>query len=460
VKTPPSVAVVILRSLMTNLNYAKKVLPFLKPEYFNGNLLEGGMELYTELAAYINKYDSLPTKEQLIIELDDAPGYQEKIDAATTLAESIEDVAGDPVPMQWLEDETNTFITKQHKHNTIIGLIQADESDKPLAEFCHQLLTPPTLERDLPGLDTGLPDFLAKLREHNLHKEAVIPFDIEWLNRTVRGVRRKFLNVVLAGTNVGKTLWLCHLAAAYLRTGLSVLYITMEMDEWLLQNRIHANLLNIALEPDSTLVIPAHVQAPPGIGRLIVRGYLANSHTGLFRSYIADLKAKQQFKPDIILVDYLALCGSELLHGNNIPQYQILGSVSKELRSLAQQTDSVVWSAAQANRQGLTKGTSVNLTHTAESIQISYNADIILSLWNDEILPDRIHCSIEKHQTGAGALQHGLLAVDKARMRLYDISQSEQADSASVADAIIKSKAAKKKAKTAVVSAAVFEIDE
>jgi replicative DNA helicase len=237
-------------------------------------------------------------------------------------------------------------------------MITAKTKGKPIASHLNALQTPPSFNSKNIGLYTGDLDWLNTLRDLNTTTEPVIPFDIPKLDSVIQGVRRKTINIPLAGTNIGKTLMLCHFAAAYMRRGLKVLYLTREMTEVLIQNRIHANLLEIDLERDSTLRIPPSARLPENCGSLVVKSFPGLvSHAGHFRSFLAELKTNLNFAPDVVLVDYLALCASERLQvGAGTPQYAVIGSISKELRALAQQTNTVLWTASQANREGLGKG--------------------------------------------------------------------------------------------------------
>lgn len=189
-----------------------------------------------------------------------------------------------------------------------------------------------------------------------------------------------------------------------------------------------------------------------GIGRLIVRDFpTGTAHTGHFRSYLAELKEKSAFVPDVIVVDYLNICSSERTNsGGNTPQYQVIGSIAKELRALAQQNDAVLWTATQANRSGL-KG-PVDLTNTSDSIQISYDADLVLSMWKDETLADYLHVSISKHRNGGSAGKHGMLVVNTSKMKLHDMNEADATEFEKVKETYSKSKG--KKAPTPV-----FDID-
>lgn len=460
----------ILSQMLHDLPFAQKYIPFLRPEYFHDKTQR---LVFTHLAEYIDTYKVRPSKEELIIDMSNRAGPDYEEDAVELL-----NVMSDAIPLkgQYIMDLTETFITDRFTHEAILGAITAsegrsgpDEKRATINTFATLLLNPPSFAPDLSslGLDTASPDFLKQLQELNMNKEAVIPFDIPSLNRKIQGVRRKTLNIVLAGTSCGKSLFLCHLTAAYARQGLNILYLTMEMDEQMTANRIYANLLKRPLTSDGDLVFdPDNVSLPKGLGRIVIKEFATGAaHTGSFRTHLGKLQAQAGFTPDIIVIDYLAICSSERLKSSsNNPNHIVVGSIAKELRALAQQTNAVVWTASQMNRAGMGKkadGKNIhgNLTNTAESIEVAFTADLIMSLSNHDE-PNAYHYVIDKRRNGSGAGEGGELGVDRSRMRLYDISEADKITyDAGVND--IKAAKATKKLKEAPVKPdlIMFEID-
>jgi hypothetical protein len=328
----------ILRHLWVDLPYASKYLPHLKKEYFKVHFGEGifaGDVVFTAIASYIEQYHACPSKTELLVEIRQV---ERNSDEANEAVEVLDRIEVEPLNPAWLEDQTTAFITNKYHYDAVMDLVNATENGKPIAELAQKLLTPPMLTKAVPGLDTRSADFLTRLCELNQQKESLIPFDIDMLNRAVRGVRRKTLNIILAGTGVGKSLTLCHFTAGYMLLGLNVLYLSMEMDDLSVQNRVNANLLDIAVDELESMPIAdvlKKASTAAHTGRLIVHDYPTGSaHTGHFRSYLAELKDKSSFVPDVIVVDYLNICSSERTHlGGNTPQYVLIGSIAKRTES-------------------------------------------------------------------------------------------------------------------------------
>ena len=421
---------IILRHLMTDIDYARRYLAKMDKKYFASDIT-GGDVLFEELAKYVTKYDSIPTLEQLVTNLDGVHGVN--ADVAAELAATLQSVAGETHDAKWMADTTDTFITEKYNDTTVLEMLEhvnakrlGKKTKTTMADYAQKLLTPPLLDSEVAGMDSNAPDFFSKLYDYHHQSHTLIPFDLEWLNRTIRGVKRQHLNIILAPTNVGKSLFMCHLSAMYLRQGLNVLYVSMEMDTMTCVCRIHANLFDTPMDTLETMTEAEYERAAAklqNVGRLVVRDYpTGTAHAGHFRAYLAELKVKANFVPDVIFVDYLNICSSERMQSNgSTPQYQVIGSIVKELRTLAQQMDAVVWTATQANRDGL-KG-KLDLSHTSDSLQTAYDADLVVSLWKVE-QPDTLGMSILKHRNGSGADKHGVVGVAYSRMKVFDIDQA------------------------------------
>jgi hypothetical protein len=413
----------ILRQLMFDLPYAKEHLPVLKAEYFNDH---SDNEAFRAISTYIATYDRTPSKEELIIDLTERGGIP-GLDGAIEVLKEVG--KGDPFPASWIAATTQEFVRAQHFHTSIIDAIDAERVGKPWEPLIEQLLNPVSFKTPVKGLDSRSPDLFERLRRQDT--TAVIPFDIARLNNSLRGARRKSLNMILGSTSAGKSLFLCHLTASYLRRGLNVLYFNMEMDDIIIERRVFANLFDLSLNRESGAMEfeDDDVEIPDSWGRMFVQAYPGGTvHAGDFRSEIAALKTNSHFVPDVVVVDYLGICASETLKpGTNNQLYSVGSAIAKELRALAHQTDTVVWTGLQANRSGTGKDVEVHLTHTADSFQITNHADIILAIWVEETLPGYpIRCAIRKHQTGAGAGEQFMLTVDRSKMRLYDVAESDE----------------------------------
>ena len=445
-----TIAIKLLRQLMLDLTFSKKYLTVVKADFFN----DGGCKygpVYEELARYINTYECLPTKEQLIMELVDAnnldDGNHELIRVANTIASGTPDVRSDDKP-NYIDNMMEAFILRRWNHSTIIDWMQATEAGKHGEADEIRLRPKPSFTNEVPGIFTGSPDFLNQLRNFDKNKEAVIPFDIKFLNDALRGVRKKTLSIVLGGTSVGKSLFLCHLTASYMRRGLNVVYFSMEMEEEIVIKRVYANLLDTPLDINSELTIDDDVTLPDGLGLLHVQNFASGSgHVGMFRKSLATMKSKRNFAPTIIVVDYLAICASIASRGNGTnPQHVVMQAIAQELRALAQQTDTVVWTGAQTNREGMGKGVTVNLTHTAGAVQINYDADLVMSLSEIAEIPEYYLCRIEKHRNGPRG-QQGVLFVNRPRMRVYDPSAAQHVAFKEACDKLTEVQKAKPKKK-------------
>ena len=417
----PTEAHAFLRHLMRDPTFSNDYLRFFKPEYFEG----ATRQAFAAIAAYITKYNSQPTKELLIMDTCTHAGV---FDEAAVIDVINEIGTGDLSPAPWIRDKAEQFIQRQnYVTNTVAGL-EAAEKGKPYDHFRAQAATTIIFDTAFDGLDSDSPDFLDLLRQDDdIH--SVIPFDIAFLNEHLGGCRRETLNMIMGSTNTGKSVWLCHLAASYLRRKLNVLYISMEMQKIVVGRRVYANIMDLSLTRNTTAMVFDDDFELPKRGRLMVKTYPNSmAHTGDFRSWIAYLKKSHDFIPDVIVIDYLGICASELMKpGANQQNYSVINSISKELCALARQTNTIVWTGAQANRSG-TSNVEIDLTHASDSFSITNHADIILGIWlaDAAIFPNTYHVKVLKHQSGAGGGAHGLLHVEYSKMKLSDMSDFEQ----------------------------------
>jgi len=421
---------IVLRHLMKDPRYARKFLPYLRPEYFTRTYrtVEAGVitgdKMLKAFTSFFNKYDRLPSVEELVIEVDAKYGFNQNEDQE--FIHFLKDIDGAALDPQYVEDVFQEFITTEFKHCHISCLINAMKEGLPTKHHTDAIENPPTFgDEAVPGLDSASEDYVDSLLEAMQATDLLMPFDLEFLNEYVEGVRRGTVNLILAGTGVGKTLMMCHLTAAYMKQGRNVLYLTMEMKQSMIHERVHANLLDMTTEDLRTLSkADFQKRRPKDLGRLISNEYQTGyGHTGHFRKYMAQLKARSNFTPDVVVVDYLGICRSEKNHATHAQKYDIVASIAEELRALAQETNTAIWSAIQVNRAGVKA--QPDMSHISGSFQIGGTADVMLTLWVDEKLKNRFHLGIEKNRYGAGRGESAVIEVNYAKMKLYNISKDE-----------------------------------
>jgi len=349
----------ILSNLIYNEDYARKVIVFLKDDYFQNH---SDKNVFSEIQTFYAKYNSVPTKEALTIAIDgrddlSSTDYEE----TSALVGSLKETESNE---EWLLDETEKFCKDKAVYNAIMESISIidDEENKQQSEGSIPELLSTALAV---SFDTHIGhDFLDNAEERfefYQRKEERIPFDIEYLNKITKGgVPRKTLNILMAGTGVGKTIGMCHMAASNLTMGKNVLYITAEMAEERIAERIDANLMDVEVDSLVDLSFERYSKKIAAIqsktkGKLIVKEYpTSTAHAGHFRHLLKELALKKNFMPDIIYIDYLNICASQRLNGaNNVNSYTYVKAIAEELRGLAVEFNVPVWSATQVNRSGL-----------------------------------------------------------------------------------------------------------
>ena len=426
----------ILRNLLTDEKYMRKVLPFIKPDYFQGVY----RSLFKEAGKYVAKYNKLPTAETLIIELDDSKSftndnYQMAVDIIPQL------YTNDVIDNDWLLDATEKWCQDRAVYNAIMESIS-------IIDGKHESLTknalPDILSKALGvSFDKNVGhDYIENVEERYefYHtEEDRIPFDLEYFNKITKGgVPRKTLNICLAGTGVGKSLYMCHLAASALTEGRNVLYITMEMAEERIAERIDANLLNVPIDQLENLskdMFTTKVQdlSRKTAGKLIIKEYPTGSaHSGHFRALLNELKLKKQFTPDVIFVDYLNICASSRMKamGGSINSYTYIKAIAEELRGLAVEYDVPVWSATQTTRSGYSNS-DVGLEDTSESFGLPATADLMFALISTEELEQLGQLMVKQlknRYNDPTIFKRFVIGIDRAKMRLYDCEQKAQED--------------------------------
>ena len=425
----------IFANLIFNEDYARKVIPFIKKEYFQSRI---DQTLFTVIAKFVDKYNSFPTKTALAVEVDSHVGLTE--DESEKLTKQIESLEDRPADLQWLVDETEKFCQSKAIYNAIyqsIGILD-DKNGKEDKGAIPMILS------DALGIsfDNHIGhDFLEDVDsryEYYHKKENRVPFDLDYLNRITKGgMPNKTLNIILAGTNVGKSLFMCHCAASNVTKGKNVLYITMEMAEERIAERIDANLLNVSL--DELSLLPRDVyekkiervkSATPG--KLIIKEYpTASAVSAHFRHLLNELKLKKNFVPEIIYIDYLNICASSRLkYGANVNSYTYIKAIAEELRGLAVEFNVPIVSATQTTRSGFTSS-DLGLEDTSESFGLPATADLMIALISTEELQDMNQLMVKqlKNRYGDPAIHRRfVIGVDRAKMKLYDVEQHAQDD--------------------------------
>ncbi len=424
----------ILSNLIYNDDFTRKALPFLEQEYFTDIVVR---KVYNLINDFHLKYNQCPTKEALLVELDDSSGLSDdQVDSAKQIINDFEEPTEEI--KEWVLDKTEKFCQEKAVYNAIMDSIQIMDgkttSDKgAIPQLLSDALSV-TFDNHI-GHDF-IDDADSRFQFYKM-KEEKIPFDIDYLNRVTKGgLSRKTLNIALAGTGVGKSLFMCHCAAANLLEGYNVLYITLEMAEEKIAERIDANLLNTSLDELKMLPKDAYDKKLDRVtkktdGKLIIKEYpTASAHTGHFRHLLNELKIKKQFIPDIVYVDYLNICSSHRVKGASANSYTIVKSIAEELRGLAVEYNVPIISATQTTRSGYSN-TDIDLTDTSESFGLPATADFMFALISSEELEDLAQILIKQLKNRYSDPNYNrrfVVGVDRSKMKLYDVEQQAQED--------------------------------
>ena len=428
---------VIFGNLIENEDYGRKVIPFLKEEYFTDNVER---KIFSLIHNYVGKYNTFPTKTAIEIDLVDAGGLSDdQFKAAKEFVSNLQ--KSEDRDVNWLVDSTEKFCKDKALYNALMKSIQiVDDSKKDSISVgsIPQILT------DALGVsfDTHIGhDFLddADARYEFYHrKEVRIGFDLDFFNKiTQGGMPRKTLNIALAGTGVGKSLFMCHNAASNLMSGQNVLYITLEMAEERIAERIDANLLGVSLNELKDLPQAIYYKLIGRVkerakGKLIVKEYpTASAGSANFRHLLNELKIKKNFVPDIIYIDYLNICASSRIKpGANVNSYTYIKAIAEELRGLAVEFNVPIVSATQTNRSGFSNS-DVGLEDTSESFGLPATADFMFALITSEELRQLNQIMVKqlKNRYGDPSVhKRFVIGVDYSKMRLYNVEASAQED--------------------------------
>ena len=425
----------ILNNLITNNEYARKVLPFLKSDYFQD---KNEQIIFEEIQKFSIKYSKLPTSTSLQVELDNRKDLNEQqFKDITSIVDSFQ---SEEVDGQWLLDTTEKFCKDKAVYNAVvdgISIIEGrDKKRKP--DALPSLLTNALAV----SFDNRVGhDYLtdAEDRYDYYHKkEDRIPFDLDFFNKITKGgLPQKTLNIALAGTGVGKSLFMCHMAANCLNQGRNVLYITLEMAEERIAERIDANLMNVSMEdlqdlPKNMYQDKMERIASKTQGKLIIKEYpTASAHCNHFRALIQELAIKKSFKADIIFVDYLNICASSRFRGgSNVNSYTMIKAIAEELRGLAVENNLPIVSATQTTRSGYVS-TDIGLEDTSESFGLPATADFMFALISTEEMDELNQITVKQlknRYNDPTVNRRFVLGIDRSKMKLYDVELSAQND--------------------------------
>ena len=425
----------ILRNLLFDEEYARKTIPFIQPDFFEE---KGEKIIFEETTSFINKYDSCITVEALNIEVENRTDLTEE--EVKNIVSINKEFTNTPVDSQWLLDTTEKWCRDRAIYLALMESIHiADGNDD---------------KRNRDAIPTILSEALAVSFDNNIghdylqnyedryeyyHKtEDKIPFDLEYFDKITKGgLPNKTLNIALAGTGVGKSLFMCHHASSVLLQGRNVLYITMEMAEEKIAERIDANLLNVPIQqlvdlPRNMFDKKVNRLADKTQGTLIIKEYpTAAAHSGHFKALLNELALKKSFKPDIIFIDYLNICASSRYRtGSNVNSYSYIKAIAEELRGLAVETNVPIVSATQTTRSGY-GSSDVDLTDTSESFGLPATADLMFALISTEELEALSQIMVKqlKNRYNDPTIhKRFIVGIDRAKMRIYDCEQKAQDD--------------------------------
>ena len=422
----------ILCNLFHKEEFARKVLPFIKDEYFTNRLEQ---VIFTTIFNFITKYNNVPTKDAILIEINSRKDINDT--EHTQLKDYVNTITDLETDEQWLLDTTEKWCKDRAVHNAVLsGIKILDNKDKTKTPEAIPGILSDALAV---SFDNHIGhDYLddAENRYEWYHtKEKRYQFDLDYMNRVTKGgIPAKTLNIALAGTGVGKSLFMWHAASAFLTQGLNVLYITLEMAEERIAERIDANLLDVSM--DDLHVMPKDLYdnklkkiSDKTYGKLIIKEYpTASAHSGHFKALFNELALKKSFRPDVVFIDYLYICASSRFKGGNVGSYFYIKAIAEELRGLAVEFNVPIFSATQTTRTGYTS-TDIGLEDTSESFGLPATADFMFALISTEELEALGQMKIKqlKNRYNDPSVNRSfIVGVDRAKMRLYDVGQNAQ----------------------------------
>ena len=428
----------ILKNLIYNEEYTRKVLPFIQSDYFSDNTEKVVLK---EIFEFVNKYKNLPTHEALVINFTESKTLTEpQVRSSIELLNEFKQNKDETVDLSWLTENTEKFCQDKAIYNAIMESVQIldDKAEKKSKGEIPKLLS------DALGVSFDsnighdyINDFDSRYEFYH-RVESRIRFDLDIFNKITKGgLPTKTLNIALAGTGVGKSLFMCHVAAGCLSQGHNVLYITLEMAEEKIAERIDANLLNIDINELQTISKPDYERKFEALksktqGKLIIKEYpTAAASTLHFRALLSELSLKKNFRPNIIFVDYLNICASARIKaGGNVNSYTYVKAIAEELRGLAVEFNLPVVSATQTTRSGFTNS-DPGLEDTSESFGLPATADFMFALVTNEdleALNQILVKQLKNRYSDPSYFKRFVVGIDKPKMRLYDTEQSAQDD--------------------------------
>ena len=429
------VEILILRNLLYNEEYLRKVIPFIKADYFEDPHQK---IVFEEVKNFVDQYNELSTKEVLCIEVEKRQDINDtSFQEITKMISYLEDV---PTDFDWLVDTTEKWCRDRAIYLALmesIALADGKDSEKDRGAIPSILSDALAVSFDNHIGHDYLTDYEERYESYH-RKEDKIEFDLEYFNKITKGgLPNKTLNIALAGTGVGKSLFMCHMASSALLGGKNVLYITLEMAEEKIAERIDANLLNVPIQeigdlPKQMFESKVTNLAQKTQGTLIIKEYpTASAHSGHFRALLNELALKKSFRPDIIFIDYLNICASSRYRaGSNVNSYTTIKSIAEELRGLACEANVPIVSATQTTRSGY-GSSDVELTDTSESFGLPATADLMFALISTDELEELGQIMVKQLKNRYNDLsifKRFVVGIDRAKMRLYDCEQSAQDD--------------------------------
>ena len=423
-----------LNHLLNNEEYCRRVIPFLKKEYFD----QSHKVVFDLMVQFVGSHNKLPTGKILELELQKLTIPAEELNSAAALINELKNKSD--IDTEYLINETEKWCKEKAVYNAIMESIQIIDGKTEKGEGTIPEILSEALGTSFDqAIGHDYIDNSDDRFEFYNRKENRIPFDLDYLNKITKGgLPNKTLNIALAGTGVGKSLFMCHCAAANLQIGKNVLYITMEMAEERIAERIDANLMDYPIQSLSNLpknVFNSKIEklATSSIGKLIVKEYPTGAaHTGHFRALLNELKLKKNFKPDIIYIDYLNICASSRMRGlgGSINSYSYIKAIAEEMRGLAVEFNVPIVSATQTTRSGFSN-TDVGLEDTSESFGLPATADLMFALISTEELDDLgqiLVKQLKNRYNDPTKYKRFVIGIDRSRMKLYDVEESAQTD--------------------------------
>jgi len=422
----------ILKNLIQNEPFTRKVLPFLKSEYFTES---DEKVVFKEIQEYFLKYTKPPTTEALLINLDNNTSLNEnELKMSKTVISQFDK---ETTPMDWLVEETEKWCKDRAIYIAVMDSIEVidKKSQRSTGEIPELLKDALSVSFDQHIGHDQIEDADARFEFYHTEEEK-IPFDLEYFNKITKGgLPNKTLNICLAGTGVGKSLFMCHMASAGLMMNKNILYITLEMSEERIAERIDANVLNVPMKDLPDLSKKMYDKKIDKIraktkGRLIIKEYpTASAHVGHFRHLLQELEIKKDFKPDMIFIDYLNICSSHRIRpGSGANSYTLVKSIAEELRGLAVEFDVPIMSATQTTRSGY-GSTDIGLEDTSESFGLPATADMMFALISSEELEEldqMVVKQLKNRYNDPTVFKRFVIGIDRSRMKLYDCEQDAQ----------------------------------